>query len=143
MKDKVFWDTNLWVYLFEKNGDKKDFLKNFLVVVRKRWQIVVSVQTLGEIFSVLTGKSKPPFKPEEVEDIITWIKEECEVREILPKDVEKAISLVKRYKFNYWDCLLLAVALRSGCHYFFTEDLTHGQEIEGMIIINPFAVDVG
>jgi predicted nucleic acid-binding protein len=34
--------------------------------------------------------------------------------------------------------MLVAGALEAGCRTFYSEDLHHGQRIEGMIIRNPF-----
>jgi predicted nucleic acid-binding protein len=34
--------------------------------------------------------------------------------------------------------LIIAAALESGCTRLYSEDLQHGQQIEGLIIENPF-----
>lgn len=45
----------------------------------------------------------------------------------------------QRYRYSWWDCLLLASALELGCSHFLSEDLQNGQTIEGLTIVNPFA----
>jgi predicted nucleic acid-binding protein len=40
--------------------------------------------------------------------------------------------------FSFWDALILEAALRGGADRLLTEDLQHGQEIEGLRIDNPF-----
>jgi predicted nucleic acid-binding protein len=44
--------------------------------------------------------------------------------------------------YGWWDCLLLAAALRFGCKYFLSEDLADGQRVLGLRILNPFTRDV-
>jgi len=44
-----------------------------------------------------------------------------------------------KYKFSYWDSLIIASALESGCGILYTEDMQDGQVIEDRLrIVNPF-----
>lgn len=54
MSDKVFLDTNLWIYLY--SGDKVKGRKVKQLVDERFENIVVSTQVLGELFHVLTKK---------------------------------------------------------------------------------------
>ncbi|WP_292994765.1 hypothetical protein [Nitrosomonas sp.] len=38
----------------------------------------------------------------------------------------------------FTDALIVAAALESGCTRLYTEDLQHGQKIDGLVIENPF-----
>lgn len=54
-------------------------------------------------------------------------------------DHDRALQLSGRYRFQWWDSLLLAVALRTGARRFLSEDLQHGQVIEGQLtVVDPF-----
>ena len=58
--------------------------------------------------------------------------------------VLKAVDLSKRLHFSYWDSLMLASALASGCNILYTEDLQNGQHIDNQIVvINPFVKNAG
>ena len=51
----------------------------------------------------------------------------------------KAIALSERYKYSYYDSLIIAAALDSKCSILYTEDMHHNQLIEKKLrIINPF-----
>jgi predicted nucleic acid-binding protein len=50
----------------------------------------------------------------------------------------EAVRISKRYGFSIWDGAILACALEAGCGILYTEDLQHGQIIEGLRIENPF-----
>ena len=53
----------------------------------------------------------------------------------------KAISIAGKYRYSYWDGLILASALVSNCKYIYTEDMQHNQFIENRLqIVNPFVV---
>lgn len=53
-------------------------------------------------------------------------------------------DIYRRYRYSWWDCILLASALELGCTHFLSEDLQDGQVIEdsshkSLTIIDPFA----
>jgi predicted nucleic acid-binding protein len=42
------------------------------------------------------------------------------------------------YGYRYFDCLLIASALRADCGFFLLEDLQHKRQIAQLTILNPF-----
>jgi len=48
------------------------------------------------------------------------------------------LGLSKRYGFSIWDGLIVAAAIEAKCSALLTEDLQHGQVVEGVRIENPF-----
>ena len=60
------------------------------------------------------------------------------VYEITTGNVLHAMQISKKTQFSYWDSLILAMAVDTGCSVLYSEDLNIGQEIEGVRIINPF-----
>ena len=50
----------------------------------------------------------------------------------------RALDVQERYGFSFYDSLIVATALGSGCKRLLTEDLQHGQCVEGLRIENPF-----
>ena len=50
-----------------------------------------------------------------------------------------ALNLKERYKYQFYDCLILATALENSCSILYSEDMQHKQTIEKSLqIINPF-----
>ena len=43
-----------------------------------------------------------------------------------------------RYRFSYWDALIVAAAKMASCRYLLTEDLQAGQKLDGIEVVNPF-----
>jgi predicted nucleic acid-binding protein len=55
---------------------------------------------------------------------------------------ETAWKLQARYRFSYFDSLIIAAALAAGCSTLYSEDMQHGQVIAGRLTIsNPFLAD--
>jgi predicted nucleic acid-binding protein len=54
------------------------------------------------------------------------------------KLVMTAIWLHQRFRIDWWDAPILAAAQRLGCSHLLSEDFSHGQDYDGVTIINPF-----
>lgn len=50
----------------------------------------------------------------------------------------RGLDLQSRHGFSFYDAVIVAAALESGCTRLYTEDLQHGQKIDGLVIENPF-----
>ena len=51
---------------------------------------------------------------------------------------EQALALNARYRYSFYDSLIIAAALEAGCQRLLSEDMQHGQQIEQLRIVNPF-----
>ncbi len=51
---------------------------------------------------------------------------------------QAALDIQLRYRFSFYDSLIVAAALEAGCKTIYSEDLQHAQVIEGLTIENPF-----
>jgi predicted nucleic acid-binding protein len=50
----------------------------------------------------------------------------------------RALDVQARWRFGFYDALIVAAALAAGCRRLLSEDLQHGQKIESLTIHNPF-----
>ena len=130
MKDKVFIDTNVIVYLYSEDEKDKQSCALAATVLNS---CVTSTQVLNEFSNVCLKKLKMP--TEIIENAIDEISKEFDVELIDSKTIKKALDLHKKYNFHYYDCLILASALACGCKYVLTEDLNNGQIIENSLTI--------
>jgi len=59
---------------------------------------------------------------------------------VTPTVIKQALLLGERYRYNYFDSLMLASSLEKGCTTIYSEDMQHKQKIESQLIIyNPFS----
>ena len=136
MRDRVFIDSNIWVYFATKNKSEKQ-LRSYKIIKDNYSEISVSTQVLGEIFNVL--KKKTTLKSEEIAEIVIKYSDEFPVLAIDKKHLAKAIDIHLKYHYSYYDSQVIATALLSNCAILYSEDLHHQQVIEDKLtIINPY-----
>jgi len=136
MSGRIFLDTNLWVYAYSRNPVEKAQTIEALVDNPSE-EVQISTQVLGELFNVLTRKKLTPQANAVV--IVTELINDFTVLEIDTPKVLQAIEINSRYRYTYWDSLIIATALSSDCTIFYSEDMQHNQLIENKLrILNPF-----
>jgi predicted nucleic acid-binding protein len=98
----------------------------------------LSVQVLQEFYVQATRKTRPDAIPHEVAVglIGTWLR--FKVQEISLAILTAALEIKARQGFSYWDSAIVAAARALGCRELYSEDMTHGREIDGVAIIDPF-----
>jgi len=96
----------------------------------------ISTQVMSEIYSAL---AKNGIEHEAITEYLFELEEEFNVRSVTLDTIRKCLLLKKRYLYSYWDSLILASSLESGCTVVYSEDMQHGQVIEqSLTIVNPF-----
>ncbi len=132
MRADNFLDTNILVYAFVPD-DLRTPVADGLLAAGGR----ISVQVLNELTNVVTRKYKLGW--DKVSEISADVCSLCGTPAPVTLSTHQlALRIVKRYGFQFYDCLIVAAALESGCEILYTEDLQHGQQIEGLTITNPF-----
>ena len=98
----------------------------------------LSVQVLQEFYVQATRATRPrPLPHETAVGLITaWTR--FKVQEITLSMLAGALEIKVAYGFSYWDSAIIAAARALGCRELYSEDMSHGQEVEGVVIINPF-----
>lgn len=137
-ENKIFLDTNIIIYAFDKSaGRKHEKAKSIVIDLWNSGLGVVSTQVLQEFFVSATKKIKNPLDiktiTEIIKDFLKW--------DIVINDGEVllgAIDIHRRYQFSFWDSMIVFTALSSGASKLLSEDLSHGQIINGVEISNPF-----
>jgi predicted nucleic acid-binding protein len=56
------------------------------------------------------------------------------------EDYLKAAEFSERFDIQFFDALIIAVSSRAGATILLSEDMQDGMEVEGLRIVNPFAV---
>lgn len=137
-EDKVFVDTNVLVYAYDIDAGRKHIIA--LSIMKDLWQSglgILSIQTLQEFFVTVTGKIASPLETPVAKEIIKKLSK----WDIITNDMEivlEAIDLHDRYKFSFWDSLIVASVLAGGAKAILSEDLSDAQTIKGITIKNPF-----
>ena len=136
MTDRIFLDTNLWIYAYSRNPIEKAQMIEALVDNSSK-EVQISTQVLGELFNVLTRKKLT--SQENAAIIVAELIDDFTVLEIDTLKVLRALKINSRYGYTYWDSLIVATALLSECSILYSEDMQHNHLIENeLCIVNPF-----
>jgi predicted nucleic acid-binding protein len=128
----AFVDTNVVVYAFSKDDAKITVAEDIL-----QRQPTISVQVISEFLNVCRIKlgMDVPTRHKLARELIAG----CNVVALEPRVVEKAMEVEAQGQISYWDALIVAAALLSGCDTLYTEDLEHGRKFDGQLtVVNPF-----
>ncbi len=68
-----------------------------------------------------------------LEDLCAWVVVDNDEQSVLA-----AIDLKAKYQLSFWDSLILEAARMSGATTLYSEDLSNGQQVGGITIVNPF-----
>jgi predicted nucleic acid-binding protein len=130
-KDR-FFDTNVLVYAHTTGDYRSDIARALLLDGG-----VVGVQALNEFASV--ARAKLGFDWNQIQSAIAKILILCPNPRPLSVDIHlRALEVSGRYGFSIWDGLILAAAIDARCSVLLSEDMQHGQVVEGVRIENPF-----
>ena len=135
----VFVDTNVLVYARDRSEPEKQ--RRAAEWMANLWETGLgrlSYQVIQEYYVTLTSKLDPPRSTEDAREDVAALGA-WRPTSIDQRTIEGAWEIQDRYGYSWWDALIVAAALQSGCRYLLTEDLQTGQGIETMTIISPFA----
>jgi len=141
MKDKVFIDTNIFVYSALEDEEEKVKREKAIELLKKfsDHQTIVSTQILNEFYNVLLKHNIPD---KDIQDKLNTIINDSMVSLIRVETIRSSWELRAKYSISFWDSLIIASALENKCIILYTEDLQHNQLIEGRLkILNPFLQD--
>jgi predicted nucleic acid-binding protein len=131
---RSFLDTNVLLYLFDNSvPERKARAQEVFSEEVEAGRAFLSTQVLQEFYVNVTRKLASPLPEEMARDLARL--------PLLRVDESMILSAIKRHRsmsFSFWDALILEAALEGGADRLLTEDLQHGQKIEGLRVENPF-----
>ncbi len=139
MSGRVFVDTNVLIYAHDIQAGRKQ--EKAAGILGDLWQArtgVLSTQVLQEFYVNVTRKIPSPLKRSTARDIIR----QYSVWPVIGPDADmivRASELEESHSLSFWDAMIVAAARRMGATKILTEDLNHGETIDGVTIENPFA----
>jgi len=130
-----FFDTSVLLYLLSSDSQKADRVEALLAESG-----TISVQVLNEFTALASRKLKMPLV--EIGEVLETVRDICRTEPLTIEDHDRACEIMERYKFSFYDSVIVASALHAGCKILYSEDLQHGQVIDEQLrITNPFEGD--
>ena len=142
MTGPVLVDTNVLVY----DRDERDPAKH---ACARQWMSalwrhpglgVVSSQVLTEFYWTVTRKLRPGLDTavarRYVRTLLAW-----EVVAVDEAAIDEAWNAQDRFGLSFWDALVVGAARLGRCRVLLTEDLQDEQDLDGILVVNPFTHD--
>jgi predicted nucleic acid-binding protein len=133
-----FVDSNILVYARDASEpEKQPIAQNWMTALWSREAGRTSIQTLNEFFVTVTAKLSPGLSSEEawadVESLFAW-----SPLSIDPSLLQKGKTVQETFQLSWWDSLIVAAGHIQKCTILLSEDLQDGQDLDGLIVLNPF-----
>jgi predicted nucleic acid-binding protein len=130
-----FLDTNVLIYAIGHGETVKAQKANTLL---QDPDLAISVQVIQEFYVQATRATRRD--PVSHDEAVSFIEALCEfrVQETTLTLVKAALRTTHRFKISYWDAAIVEAARMLGCDTVLSEDLNHGQNFDGVRVLNPF-----
>lgn len=134
----AFFDTNVLLYMYDDDEPQKKVraIEVFERAVEDNLA-VFSTQVLQEFYVNATRRLAVPLSPERAAARVRDFARLPLVR-VDEAMIIAAIERHRRMSFSFWDALVIEAALKVNSGRLLTEDLQHGQQIEELVVENPF-----
>lgn len=129
----VFIDTNVILYLFSEDKNKKKVALSLLSS-----EYTISTQVINENINVCLKKLKLSKKEAFAHGrkLLNTFNVTC----IYPNTIVRAMDILEKYSISFWDSMIVAAALENNCQTLLTEDMQDGLVVENTLVIkNPFS----
>ena len=124
MPGKIFIDTNVVVYSLGQASTKVHLAAPLFVGLP-----TISTQVLSETANV--ASKRLGLTVSEIRKLITSLEAMCRVEIISLVTIHKALDIRERYSFSWYDSLIVATALESGCDTLYSEDSNQTSTLTG------------
>ena len=139
----VFVDTNVLVCARDSSERAKHVRAQEWV--RALWETRagrLSAQVLHEYYVTVTRKLVPGLPIDDarrdVRDLSQWLTLSLDESILEQAWAEQGIRCL-----SFWDALIVAAAKRADCDHLLSEDLQHGQDLGGVVVVDPFRSEPG
>jgi len=141
MSADLFIDTNVFVYHLDSSDKRKHRIAEGVVRdALASGKACISFQVVQECLNVALRKAAVPLTPDQARTYLGVVL--LPLMQVQPSGAlyHRALDVQQRWRFGFYDSLIVASALSAGCIQLLSEDLQDGQRIESLVVKNPFAV---
>jgi predicted nucleic acid-binding protein len=139
MSDRIFLDTNIFVYSLDRSAPAKS--QKAAQLVRKALATqkgIISYQVVQEFFNVALRRFVQPMRTADAEEYLTTVLRPLLVVHSSPALFTESLRIQSSSGLSWYDSLIVAAAAQAKCDLLYTEDLQHGQRFGSLQVLNPF-----
>jgi predicted nucleic acid-binding protein len=132
-----FLDTNVLLYSISTDPGETAKRERAVALLQSD-DVALSVQVLQEFYVQATRATRSDRLAHDIAAglIEAWLR--FSVQEMTRSVLMGALEIKARHAYSFWDSAIIAAARALGCREILTEDLSHGHEVDGVRIVDPF-----
>jgi len=139
MNVERFIDTHAFIYQREARDERKSAITGRIIREGvKTGNACIGFQVVQECLNTVLRKAEVPLGTDGARAYLETV---LAPLFRVPASIalyHRGLDIQARYRYAFYDALIIAAALDAGCTRLYSEDLQHGQQIEGLTIENPF-----
>jgi predicted nucleic acid-binding protein len=139
MSAEFFIDTNVFVYHLDTTDLRKHQVAERIVRdALATGNACISSQVVQECLNVALRKAQVALTVDAARsylDVVLVPLMHVTANEAL---YHRALDVQARWRFSFYDALVVASAMAAGCRTLLSEDLQHGQVLDKLTVIDPF-----
>ena len=132
MQNKIFIDSNIWLYLFLQDDKEKYKIIEEYLINNKNSIFIITYQVINEVANILL---KNNFSEFEIRENIEYLFKVCTLQDFTKEIVINASSIREKYSLSFWDSIIIASALFARCDMLVSEDMQDGLIIDNKLLI--------
>ena len=137
MSAEDFLDTNVFVYMLDGSDDfKRRRAEELVQRSLSRGTGCISYQVVQETLNVAIRKLG--FAEDDSRTLLADVLAPLWTVHPSADLYARGLEVRARYGFGFYDSIIVAGAIESGCTRLYTEDLQHGQRIQALTVQDPF-----
>jgi predicted nucleic acid-binding protein len=137
VSERLFVDTNVWVYAVDVADPAKQARARAVTAPGQGSDIVVSSQVLGEFYVITTRKLARPLAEADAAAMVERLRY-LPVVSVDADLVSRAIAGSREWHVSFWDALIIRAAEAAGCNVVLSEDLAEDQAYGAISVRDPF-----
>ena len=133
MTDKIFVDSNIWLYLFlQEHEQKYKLVEDFFIKNSVNSTFVITYQIINEASNILL---KNGYTEAKIKENIEYMFKICTIQDFTKDIILLASSMREKYSLSFWDSIVAGSALFSGCNILVSEDMQDGLIVNNTLLI--------
>ena len=136
MTAEIFLDANVLLYASSNAAEDKTKRERAQALMIAT-PFALSAQVLQEYIANALRKKQLGISETNIHAML----ELAATSTVLPVSLELILTSVqirRKFQVSHWDATIIAAAMELGCSTLYSEDLNHGQNYDGVRVVNPF-----
>lgn len=139
MNAEFFIDTNVFVYHLDPTDSRKQGIAEGIVrEALATGNACISWQVVQECLNVALRKAEVALPADAARAYLDAVLLPLMQVTATASVYHRALDVQSRWRYGFYDSLVIASALAAGCRTLLSEDLQHGQRIDALTIVDPF-----